>query len=129
MIVDSSYVFELDTEPAFRTGVELAEAGVQLRVPAPVVAEVRYGVESVRGSATAREVENRLMGGTVEPIDETVARKAAVLLASADDEWGGDSGADFVDAMVAAVADRYSEPVLTENVEDFERLGVAVETW
>jgi predicted nucleic acid-binding protein len=31
--------------------------------------------------------------------------------------------------MVAAVADTVAEPVLTRNVEDFERLGVAVETW
>ncbi|MFB6161766.1 MAG: PIN domain-containing protein [Haloferacaceae archaeon] len=129
MIVDSSYIFELDTETAFQKGVELAEDGVQQRVPTPVIAEVRYGVESVRGSATARRVENRLMGQTVEVVDEAVARKAAKLLASADDEWGGDSGADFIDAMVAGVADKYGEPVLTQNVQDFERLGVDVETW
>lgn len=129
MIVDSSYVFELDTDAAFQKGVDLAEASVHLRVPTPVITEVRYGVETARGSATARQVENRLMGQTVEAIDEAVARKAARLLAQADDEWGGDSGADFIDAMVAAVADRHGEPVLTANVRDFERLGVSVETW
>ncbi|MEF8820618.1 MAG: PIN domain-containing protein [Haloferacaceae archaeon] len=129
MILDSSYIFELDSEDAFQRGVELAESGVTQRVPTPVVAEVRYGVESERGSATARAVENRLMGQTVEPVDEAVARKAAELLASADGEWGGDSGADLVDAMIAGVADTYGEPVLTENVRDFGRLGVAVETW
>lgn len=129
MIVDSSYIFELDSDAAFQKGVELAEAGVLQRVPTPVITEVRYGVESVRGTATARQIENRLVGQTVEVIDESVARKAARLLASADDEWGGDSGADFIDAMVAAVADKYGEPVLTENVRDFERLGVSVVTW
>lgn len=129
MIVDSSYIFELDAEAAFQKGVALAEDGVALRVPTPVVTEVRYGVESVRGSATAREVENRLMGQTVEPVDEVVARTAASLLATADDEYGGDSGADFVDAMIAGVAQKYEEPVLTQNVQDFQRLGVSVETW
>lgn len=129
MIVDSSYIFELDSDAAFQTGVELVEAGVLHRVPTPVIMEVRYGVESVRGTATARQIENRLMGQTVEVIDESVARKAARLLASADDEWGGDSGVDFIDAIVAAVADKYEEPVLTENVRDFERLGVSVVTW
>lgn len=127
--MDSSYIFELDSEDAFRKGVELAEAGVQKRVPTPVIAEVRYGVERVRGSATARQVENRLVGQTVEVVDEAVARKAATMLASADDEWGGESGADFVDAVIAGVADKYGEPVLTENVRDFERLGVSVVTW
>jgi predicted nucleic acid-binding protein len=129
VILDSSYIFELDSEDAFQRGVELAESGVKRRIPTPVVAEVRYGVESERGSATARAVENRLMGQTVEPVDEAVARKAAELLASADGEWDGDSGADLVDAMIAGVADTYGEPVLTENVRDFGRLGVAVETW
>ena len=129
MIVDSSYIFELDADAAFQKGVALAEDGVQQRIPTPVITEVRYGVESVRGSATARQVENRLMGQTVEVVDEAVARKAAKLLASADDEWGGDSGADFIDAMIAGVADKYGEPVLTQNVRDFERLGVDVETW
>lgn len=125
MIVDSSYIFELDTEAAFQKGVALAEDGVSLRVPTPVITEVRYGVESVRGSATAREVENRLTGQTVEPVDEVVARTAAALLAAADDEHGG----DFVDAMIAGVAQKYEEPVLTENVREFQRLDVSVETW
>jgi hypothetical protein len=129
VIVDSSYIFELDSEAAFQKGVTLAEDGVALRVPTPVITEVRYGVESVRGSATAREVENRLMGQTVEPVDEVVARSAAALLAAADDAHGGGSGADFIDAMIAGVAQKYEEPVLTENVQDFRRLGVSVETW
>lgn len=34
-----------------------------------------------------------------------------------------------MDSMIAAVADVYDEPVLTDNVSDFERLGVAVETY
>ncbi|MFB6160616.1 MAG: transposase [Haloferacaceae archaeon] len=88
-----------------------------------------HGVESVQGSVTARQVENRLLGQTVEVVDEVVARKAAKLLASADDDRGGNSGADFIDAMVAGVADEYGEPALAQSVWGFERLGVDVETW
>jgi len=58
VIVDSSYIFELDSEAAFQNGVALAEGGVTLHVPTPVITEVRYGVESVRGRETAREAEN-----------------------------------------------------------------------
>ncbi len=43
---------------------------------------------SERWSATARAVKTLLMGQTVAPVDEVVARKAAELLASDDDEWG-----------------------------------------
>jgi predicted nucleic acid-binding protein len=31
--------------------------------------------------------------------------------------------------LIAAVADRFDEPVLTENTEDFETLGVETEDW
>jgi hypothetical protein len=31
--------------------------------------------------------------------------------------------------MVAAVSDRYDEPVLTDDVEDYEALGVQVEPY
>jgi len=56
------------------------------------------------------------MGKIVEPVDEVVARTAAGLLAAAGDEYGSESGADVVDAMIAGVAQTYEEPVLTETV-------------
>jgi predicted nucleic acid-binding protein len=51
------------------------------------------------------------------------------LLAGADEQAGGESGVGWIDAMIAAVGEGYDEPVLTENVEDFERLGVEVEKY
>lgn len=63
------------------------------------------------------------------PKDETIAHRAGQLLARADQAAGGESGIDTVDPMIAAIADIYDEPVLTDNVEDFEALGVDVETY
>ncbi|MFB6252968.1 MAG: hypothetical protein ABEI27_15000 [Halobellus sp.] len=95
--------------------------------------DTRRGGGAVRGRERAGERDGAgdresTDGTAVEPVDEVVARRAAELLAG-DDEWGGDPGADLVGAMIAGVADKYGEPVLTENVGDFERLGVTVETW
>lgn len=69
MVDDSSHGFDLDPEAAFQRVVVLADDGASLRVPSPVVTEARDGVESVRGSVTAREAETRLTGQTVEPTD------------------------------------------------------------
>lgn len=60
---------------------------------------------------------------------ETVARRAGELLAAADERAGGESGIDKVDPMVAAVADLNGEPVVTDNVTDFQTLGVSVEQY
>ncbi|USZ67487.1 hypothetical protein NGM10_12205 [Halorussus salilacus] len=45
------------------------------------------------------------------------------------EDWSatGDSGIDEVDPTVAAVADVFGEPVVTDNVGDFEALGVDIE--
>lgn len=51
------------------------------------------------------------------------------LLAAADERAGGESGVGTVDAVVAAVADLHGEPVLTDNVGDFDGLGVRVERY
>lgn len=58
----------------------------------------------------------------VEQTDQ-VAQRAGRLLARADIEAGGRGGIDEVDPMVAAVADRHDEPVLTANIDDFGGLG------
>ncbi len=61
--------------------------------------------------------------------DERLAYRAGQLLAQADVDAGGESGIGEVDPMIAAVADRHDESVLTANVRDFEMLGVDVETY
>lgn len=71
------------------------------------------------------------MGSPPVPIDENIARLAAELLGRADRQAGGpmQSGVEANDAYIAATARAYSEAVLTRTTEDFERLGVEVETY
>jgi predicted nucleic acid-binding protein len=74
-------------------------------------------------------VRNRLLGYPRLDVDEEIARTAGELLASADDESSGDAGVGANDAYIAAMAAVLDETVLTENVEDFEALGVPVESY
>ncbi|MDX1747103.1 MAG: PIN domain-containing protein [Halobacteriales archaeon] len=129
MILDTSYLINLiqRQQPAFEKGVSLFESRTVRRVPVPVLFELWYGVEFLDDEDRRRRLRNALMGYPVVPLDESMSRRAAELLARADRAAGGSSGIEANDAYVAAAADRFDEPVLTANAADFEALGVAVE--
>jgi predicted nucleic acid-binding protein len=131
VILDSSYLFDLlaADEDAFRKGTELADSGEIQWLPTPVVMETYYGAMTARSGTTEAEIRSRLLGYPRVDIDDEMARAAAALLASADDEAGGDSGVGPQDAYIAAVADVFDDRVLTDNVEDFRTLGVPVEPY
>lgn len=131
MILDATYVFDLmgSDDDAFEKGGELVERGEVQWLPTPVVAVAYYGAATARSSTTQSEVRNRLLGYPRLDVDEEIARVAGTLLADADDASGGRSGVGPNDAYIAAMADVLGETVLTENVDDFETLGVDVETY
>ncbi|WP_129112773.1 PIN domain-containing protein [Halegenticoccus tardaugens] len=130
MIIDSSYLFDLMAEDpdAFSKGAELVEDGEMQWLPTPVVAEAYYGVATARSDTTEQELRNRILGYPRIDVDEEIARKAGELLAAADDRVGN-AGVGANDGYVAAMADVLGDSVLTDNVEDFEALGVTVETY
>jgi predicted nucleic acid-binding protein len=131
MIIDSSYLFDLMAadQDAVSKGTELVADGEMQWLPTPVVAETYYGVATARSDTTEQEVRNRLLGYPRIDVDEVIARKAGELLAAADDRSGGNAGAGANDGYIAAMADVRDDAVLTDNVEDFEALGVTVETY
>ena len=131
MIIDSSYLFDLmaGDDAAFSKGVELVERGEMQWLPTPVVAEVYYGAATSRSDTTEQEVRNRLLGYPRVSVDDDVARVAGELLAEADDTVGGDAGVGSNDAYIAAMASVLDDAVLTDNADDFDALGVPVETY
>jgi predicted nucleic acid-binding protein len=95
----------------------------------PSVWELHYGVAYSQSEEERRRIQNLLLMYPLVSIDERTAKTAAELLAAADRRAGGDSGVDNEDGLIAAVAERFGEPVLTDNVKDFKRLGVDFETY
>lgn len=131
MILDSTYLFDLlaADDDAFRKGVRMTEAGETQWVPTPVLAEAFYGAATAASETDASEVRNALLAYPRVEIDEATAQRSGELLAEADDAHGGESGVGWHDADIAAVAEQLNDRVLTDNVEDFEKLGVPVETY
>jgi predicted nucleic acid-binding protein len=130
VILDTSFLIDLfdGREDAFQKGLELSDAGMVQRIPSPVVTELSYG-SSFGDQEERRKVRNALRMYPVVEQDETTAQHAGELLACADKDAGGESGVGKVDAMIGAVGDIYDEPVLTDNTDDFEALGVEVESY
>ncbi|MEF8806801.1 PIN domain-containing protein [Natronomonas sp.] len=134
MILDTNYLVALgkNDECAFRKGVELVESGETQWVPVPVIQELEYGVACTGSEAEKRRVRNVWNLYPPVEINREIARRAGQLAADADLGNGGTVGAagiDSIDPMVAAVADRFDDAVLTDNVSDFEALGVPVESF
>jgi predicted nucleic acid-binding protein len=131
MILDTNYLIQLFAgyRGAHEKARELHAQNEIQRVPAPVFTEIEYGAEYELDEDERRRIQNVSRMYSVTRLDEEMARRAGQLHAQADKTEGGSSGADAVDAMVAAVADIAGEKVVTDNITDFQQLGVGVESF
>lgn len=133
MILDTTFLIALGAgdADAFEKGVEIAEAGEVQWLPVPVIQELEYGLEFAGTEDEQRQARNVSRLYPTVDITAEIARRAGQLLAQADQDHGGvgAAGIDSIDPMIAAIADILDDVVLTANVEHFERLGVAVESF
>jgi hypothetical protein len=129
VLLDTAFLIDLmnGDEGAVEKARELETNLVQQRLSAMTLFEVYYGAARSKQSAAEREkIENVLASKPVHPADTAVMRKAGRLSGELMND--GNAVADG-DVIIGATADVLEEPVLTRNVDDFERLGVDVETY
>lgn len=129
MLLDTAFLIDLmnGDEAAVEKARELETTLVQQRVSAMTLFELTYGIARATDSAAEREnVERVLTSKPIHPADTAVMRKAGRMSGELQNEGTpvGDG-----DVIIAATAEVVEEPVLTRNVEDFERLGVTVERY
>ncbi len=129
MLLDTAFLIDLmnGDEGAVEKARELETNLVQQRLSAMTLLEVYYGAARSKQSAAEREkIENVLASKPVHPADTAVMRKAGRLSGELMND--GNAVADG-DVIIGATADVLEEPVLTRNVDDFERLGVDVDMY
>jgi len=129
VLLDTAFLIDLmnGDEAAVEKARELETTLVQQRVSAMTLFELTYGIARATDSAAEREnVERVLTSKPIHPADTAVMRKAGRMSGELQNEGTpvGDG-----DAIIAATAEVVEEPVLTRNVEAFERLGVTVERY
>jgi tRNA(fMet)-specific endonuclease VapC len=129
VLLDTSFLIDLmdGDEAAIEKATELEADLVQQRLSSMTLFELFYGVARAADSETEREtVEEVLASKPVHSADAAVMRKAGRLSGQLRND--GTAVGDG-DVIIGATASVLEEPVLTRNVEDFERLGVEVESY
>jgi predicted nucleic acid-binding protein len=129
MLLDTSFLIDLmdGDDDAVEKARELETNLIQQRLSAMTLFELYYGIaRSTDSGAERKQVENVLASKPIHPADTAVMRKAGRLSGELQNQ--GDPVGDG-DVIIGATADVVDEPVLTRNVDDFERLDVEIETY
>jgi predicted nucleic acid-binding protein len=129
VLLDTSFLIDLmnGDEGAVEKARELESELVQQRLSAMTLFELYYGAARSNQSDSEREkIENVLASKPVHPADSAVMRKAGRLSGELMNDGNAIGDGDVIIAATAAVLE---EPVLTRNVDDFERLDVSVEPY
>jgi len=129
LLLDTGFLIDLmnGDDGAVEKARELEANLVQQRLSAMTLFELYYGAARSNQSEAEREkIESVLTSKPVYPADSAVMRKAGRLSGEHMNDGNALSDGDVIVGPTAAVLE---EPVLTRNVDDFERLGVDVETY
>lgn len=122
MILDTSFLTSLDGDASDARSLagDLETRGVPLRIPTIVIQElyVAVGLGS-NTAANARTFEALVENKPVVPLNDAIARRAGILEGV---HIGSDAKPDLgpANAVVAATALQFSEPVVTADDSDFE---------
>lgn len=130
MIVDTNVLIRLmqGNERVTRAVSEFESRGTPLRLSSMTQFELFHSIERVENPKERRRtIEAVLDSKPIYPADETVMKKAGRI----DGRLRANGRAIGIgDAIIAATALVHEEPVLTENVEHFERVdGIEVESY
>lgn len=116
MILDSSFFIDLDNNDSGA----IQKAGRVRRVPRVVITElwVSVGVGS-NAQRNRQKYQQRLTGYPRTDYTDSIAKLAGEIEGDARADDPNDSGVGLADAVIAATALEYDEPVVTDNTSDF----------
>ena len=133
MILDTSFLIDVQRGfgPAVDRATTMESANRPRRIPLVVVYELFLGVgKGTKTEANRRRIQRLLERFSLVSPTESIAKRAGFLDGTLRRERGSKIGPP--DAIVAATALEYDEPVLTGDLTDFEKVPSAelrVETY
>lgn len=122
MIADTSFLIDLLKEDpgAHETLEELEARNEPIKIPSMAVLELGIGIGAELSDDEARAVKAVLEPHPIVPMDERIALRAGIRIGEVDATAMKKRKGD---AAIGATAEIEGEPVLTRNVDDFERMG------
>ncbi len=130
MILDTSFLIDVQNgvDGAIQKAREVESNGRPRRVPHVVLYELYIGVgKGVQSDENRERIESVVFSLPLEPTTPSIVRRAGRIEGElqTDDESIG-----AVDAIVAATALDYDEPVVTADTDDFERIsGIRIQKY
>ncbi|WP_254525209.1 type II toxin-antitoxin system VapC family toxin [Natrinema caseinilyticum] len=130
MLLDTTFLIDLmrGDRDAVEKAAEIESDLRQQRLSSMTLFELYYGASrSNQPEAKRKSIEDILASKPVHPADTAVMRKAGRIAGALANDGNRVGDGDVIIGATATVVD---EPVLTRNVDDFDRLeGVEVETY
>ncbi|MCL9814388.1 PIN domain-containing protein [Natranaeroarchaeum aerophilus] len=122
MIADTSFLIDLmkNDGGAHEKLEELEARKEPIKIPAMAVLELGIGIGAELSADERRAVRAILEPHPIVPMDDTIALRAGVRIGEGD---ASTLKKNKGDAAIGATAEIEGEPVLTRNVDDFERMG------
>ena len=133
MILDSSFLIDIEGEHenALTKARAIETDGVPRRVPMVVVFELYISVgKGTQTDENQQKVDGVLQSLPIVGLTEPIAKRAGIIEGELQADDRGDEGIGPADAIIAATALEYEEPIVTDDPDDFERVdGVTIETY
>ena len=133
MILDASFLIDIEgqREAALTKAQRIEAAGAPRRVPQIVVFELYISVgKGTRTDENRQSVDRVLQSLPIIGLTEPIAKRAGIIEGELQADDRGDEGIGPADAIIAATALEYEEPIVTDDPNDFDRVdGVAIETY
>lgn len=128
MIADTAFLIALmkNDQDAHEKLEELEERHEPVKIPSMAVLELAIGIGAELSDDEARAVQAILEPHPIISMDERIAMRAGIMIGEGNTSAMKKRKGD---AAIAATADIEGEPVLTRNVDDFERFGVEIESY
>lgn len=133
MILDSSFLIDIEgeREPALTKAQEIEAAGTPRRVPMVVVFELYISVgKGTQTDENRQSIDHVLQALPIVAPTEPIAKRAGIIEGELQAEDRGDEGIGAADAIIAATALEYDEPLVTDDPTDFDRVtDLRIETY
>lgn len=133
MILDASFLIDIEgeRERALTKAQEIEANGVPRRVPMVVVFELYISVgKGTRTDENRQTVDRVLQSLPIVELTEPIAKRAGIIEGELQADDRGEKGIGSADAIIAATALEYEEPIVTDDPDDFERVeGISLETY
>lgn len=131
MILDTTFIAALRYDPDARAlAREHEAANLPQRIPVMTLTELYVSVgQGTQPHDNARKHEELIANLDVVPTTQNIGRRAGVL-AGLHESSDTKPSLGIADATIAATGLVYNEPVVTDDLDDFESVdGLAVTTW